>query len=105
MNKALEIETLSDEAALCLAETLETVLNARTHKHNHLGEKVVVKGSLSKALKLPEIIKQLNSTKIKREQAKERLSGVWYSLSSNTSGRALKVASLYHPEELNWEAP
>jgi hypothetical protein len=37
------------------------VLDSRTHKRVYLGDEITVKGSLSKALKLPEIIRALQS--------------------------------------------
>ncbi|NRB42690.1 MAG: hypothetical protein HRU20_30180 [Pseudomonadales bacterium] len=100
-----DIESLDDANLLLIGEALQMVLDARTHKHNHLGEEVIVKGSLSKALKLPELIKHLSSTTKKRESARERLSEIWYTLSSATCERSLKLAGVYEPRELSWEDP
>lgn len=105
MTSDIDIESLDDQTALCLTQALESVLDARTHKHNHLGQEIVVKGSLSKALNLPEIIKHLSSSQNKRLQAKDRLDEVWSSLSSNTCQRALEVAGLYQPQGLDWDDP
>ena len=99
------IDALDANSALQLAEALESVLDKRTHKHNHLGDEIVVKGSLSKALKLPDLIKHLASTEKKRLLAKERLSEIWYSLSANTRAKAFDAAGLYEPKALDWDDP
>ena len=100
-----DLDLLDEISLLRLAEALQLVLNARTHKHTHLGEEIIVKGSLSKALKLPEIIKHLDASESKRIKARAKLDDVWWSLSDNTRQRALEAAEIYQPNDLDWDDP
>ena len=105
MDMRFDIDQLDDAGLLNLANALLFVLDARTHKHNHLGQEIIVKGSLSKALKLPDIISQLASTTKKRESARDRFVDIWYTLSSLTCDRAMEKAGIYQPKDLDWDDP
>ncbi len=100
-----DIQNLEESHLLRLAEALQQVLNSRTHKHTHLGEEIIVEGSLSKALKLPEIIKFLESNENKRHQARARLDDIWWTLSETTRQRAMELAEIYEPDKLDWDDP
>lgn len=89
-----------------LVDALIHVLNQRRHTRVVLGEEVIVEGSLSKALKLPELLKQLRSKQEKRRLvAEERFCVIWETLSEDTKQQALDHIGWYAPNELNWDDP
>ena len=102
----IDFEQLNDEQLLELCTQLQSVLDARLHKRQHLGEEVLVKGSLSKALKLPELIKKLSSKRpVSRQQARDAFDVLWFSLSEDTKNKTLLAFGAYDPKALDWEDP
>lgn len=99
----VDIENLDEATVLKLSEALLYVLDSRLHKHTRLGKEVMVKGSLSQALKLPQLIKDLGSHRTKREAAQERFAEIWPTLSMNTRKRSLEQAQFFEPKDLNPE--
>ena len=98
---ALDIETVRQIAA-----ALEQTLDERTHKRDYLGEAIIVKGSLSKALKLPEIKRTLaRQSHDLQQQGIDQLTTLWLTLSEPTRKNTLNRAGLYEPEELSWDDP
>lgn len=96
-----DIETLRDFTAMLIR-----VLDSRLHRRVHLGEEIWVKGSLSQALHLPEILKQLHSKQLKRQQAAiQQLASVWYSLSLRTRLKVAERMHWYDPKTLQWDDP
>ncbi len=104
---SLDIAALDPAVALDIATAIEAVLNARTHKHsNVLGEDVLVQGTLSKALKLPQLITSLsNRAGVKQQSAQERLADIWITLSESTRIKSLERCEIYDPGVLDWEDP
>ncbi len=89
-----------------LTETLIAVLNKRKHTRLVLGHEVTVDGSLSKALKLPELLKQLKSKQeLKRQAAYDRLHMIWSTLSDETKHQTLDELGWYSPSDLAWDDP
>ncbi len=100
----MDIESLNIENARTLVSAIEDTLDSRTHKRDHLGEEIIVKGSLSKALKIPELKRTLSRTNIETQQKGiDQLSTLWATLSEATRQSALDKAGLYDPTELNWD--
>jgi len=101
-----DIEPLGINSSLQLCSALQDVLDARVHQRLILGEPVLVKGSLSKALGLPEIQKHL-SGKIQKKQdlAKQRLMEIWPTLSETTKEQTLDILGWYEPDALSWDDP
>ena len=96
----MNIETLSiDETKTCL-ESLIYVLNQRTHTRVVMGKNIVVGGSLAKALKLPELLKQIQSVQaLKKQAAVERFQEIWPTLSLPTRTQALKKCGWDEPDD------
>ena len=102
----LDISQLNIEATRVFAQALEGVLDSRTHKRNYLGDEVIVKGSLSKALKLPEIIHKLQrNNESAQQQAQEQLEILWLTLSEETKTSVLEKAGWYQTDDLTWDDP
>ena len=100
----MDIYSLNIETARTLVNALEDVLDSRTHKRDHLGEEIIVKGSLSKALKIPELKRTLSrSNDALQKQGLEQLSTLWTTLSDSTKQATLDKSGLYEPNELNWD--
>ena len=100
----MDIHSLNIETARVLLNALEYVLDSRTHKRDHLGEEIIVKGSLSKALKVPELKRTLSrSNETTQKQGIDQLSTLWLTLSDTTQQAALDKAELYDPKKLNWD--
>ena len=89
-----------------LAQAIVDVLDSRTHKRIHLGDPVTVKGSLSKALKLPDIQRRLDSTHSDRQlSGKNMLAELWETLSPETQAKTLNQLDWYDPKSLSWDDP
>lgn len=102
----LTIEALSNAAAIMLAEAIVRVLDSRLHKRIHLGEEILVKGSLSKALKLDQTLSLLNSSHTERRQrGLHQLAELWQTLSQSTKLRCFSLLNWYEPHDLPWDDP
>lgn len=102
----MDLSILNEEQLLSCATTLETVLNRRTHRRIIMGEDVIVSGSLSKALKLPQLILQLQSPQTrKKQQASEQLQTIWQTLSESTQLAVQQELNWYDPKALDWDDP
>jgi hypothetical protein len=81
-------------------------LNQRQHTRVVLGKEVTVEGSLSKALKLPELLKQIESIQvIKRDKARQRFFEIWPTFSSETRQQTLDYCGWYDVNNLAWDDP
>lgn len=102
----IDIRAFNVDAVRQLAQALQQVLDSRTHKRVYLGDEIMVKGSLSKALKLPEIIRTLNSPHLERQsKAQDALAELWATLSAQTQEHTLEKLNWYEPKALSWEDP
>jgi hypothetical protein len=102
----IDIHTLNKEAQLMLVEGLTKVLDSRTHKRVVMGDEITVKGSLSKALKLPNVCAMLNSSHTQRqENGHQQLAEIWSTLSPSTKERTLALLGWYEPKDLPWDDP
>ncbi len=102
----IDIRAFNVDAVRQLAQALQQVLDSRTHKRVYLGDEITVKGSLSKALKLPDIIRALDSPQHERQnKAQDALAELWATLSPNTQQHTLEKLNWYEPKDLNWEDP
>lgn len=102
----MDISTLDIESVRKLTDTLIKVLDSRLHRRVHMGETIWVKGSLSQALKLPDIRRRLHmQSEARQQQAKNSLNHVWHSLSDTTRDNVLKELEWYAPEHLDWDDP
>ncbi len=102
----IDIRAFNVEAVRQLAQALQQVLDSRTHKRIYLGDEIRVKGSLSKALKLPEIIRTLNSPHHERQiKAQDAIAELWATLSPSTQEHTLEKLNWYEPNALDWEDP
>lgn len=103
---ALDIMALSPQQCIRLVNVLEQVLNSRKHVRMHLGEEVTVPGTLSKALKLPELIKKMVRYKNTNfEPYHGQLEGIWISLSEDTRTQVLGNLGVYDVENMAWDDP
>lgn len=102
----LDIDALDIEALRELLVAVIAVLDSRMHKRKHLGEEILVKGSLSQALHLPDLQKRLNAVnEEKQNRAREDLASVWQSLSTATRQAVIEQLGWYDPHELDWDDP
>jgi len=102
----IAIETLHHSLAIELVDSLKDVLDSRLHKRVYLGEEFLVKGSLSRALKIDSIKRLLNSPSIiRQEKGLEMLSLLWSTLSQATKERTLSRLGWYEPKHLKWDDP
>ena len=102
----MNLNELDISAIRQFAQVLEDVLSERTHKRVHLGEEIVVKGSLAKALKLPKLLKDLSSNKANiQEAAKDQFITLWTTLSQSTKDAVIRRVDWYDPQELDWDDP
>lgn len=102
----IDIPSLQPIALRELARALQETLDSRMHKRVYMGDPVVVKGSLSKALKLPGILQRLDSThNERRESGKAMLAELWATLSPETRAKTLERLDWYDPKELPWDDP
>lgn len=102
----MDIEHLQIESLRQLIASLIEVLDSRVHKKVHLGEEVLVKGSLSRALHLPETSRKLNSPRMDKQlQGKDELIMVWETLSMPTRQAVFEQLGWYDPSELDWDDP
>lgn len=102
----MNIKKLShDEVVICLTALIH-VLNKRQHTRLVMGKEIVVGGSLSKALKLPDLLKQITSTQSnKRDLARQRFFDIWPTFSSDTRQQTLDHCGWYEVSELSWDDP
>ncbi|HEY9033850.1 MAG TPA: hypothetical protein VIN71_07935 [Pseudomonadales bacterium] len=102
----LAIEQLDMTALAELAVAITAVLDSRTHRRKYLGEEILVKGSLSKALHLPDIQRRLQSSREeKRQQGRDELARLWQSLSPATRDAVITQLGWYDPHQLDWDDP
>lgn len=100
----MDVHSLNIDTARALVNALEQVLDSRTHKREHLGEEIIVKGSLSKALKIPELKRTLSRKNIEiQQQGMDDLLVLWSTLSEQTKQSSLNIAGLYEPKQLHWD--
>lgn len=103
------LPTISDfslEAQIELLDGIEQVLDNRMHKRKVMGEDVLVKGSLSKALRIPEIRRKLASRNSTRQhKGTLALAELWATLSPVTQQSVLALISWYDPSTLEWDDP
>ncbi len=86
------------------ASALQYILAKRTHRKKVLGQEVIVPGQLGEALRLPLIIKRLQSRQIRqREQGVDDFSALWLTLSVTTQKRVRQVLDWYDPQDLDWD--
>lgn len=102
----MDITALDLDALRKLADAITEVLDSRLHRRVHMGEEILVKGSLSRALHLPELRKKLYSHQTSRQQVgKDELIQLWQTLSDNTRQSVLERLHWYEPEKLDWDDP
>ncbi|MCK5880900.1 MAG: hypothetical protein KAG18_03430, partial [Sinobacterium sp.] len=93
-------DSLPPEHAIICLESLIKVLDQRRHTRVVMGKEIIVGGTLSKALKLPELLKQTRSIQsAKREQALERFVDIWPTFSAKTRQLSLAKCDWYNPED------
>ncbi len=102
----MDIEKLNrSQLAACLTALIH-VLNQRKHVRVIMGKEVLVEGSLSKALKLPELLKQINSVhRAKQDKAILQFIEIWPTLSETTRELSINALGWYEPNDLEWDDP
>lgn len=102
----IDITALDDANMLQLCDALIRVLDARVHRRIHLGKEVFVKGTLSNALKLPQLHAQLQTKQAKRrDAAKEAFAAIWQTLSEKTQIKTFDCVNWHDPKTLPWDDP
>lgn len=102
----MDISSLDIESLRELAGAIHAVLDSRLHRRVHLGEEILVKGSLSRALHLPEIRKRLNAVnEARQQQAVNELTRLWQTLSETTRQTVIERLEWYEPDQLDWDDP
>lgn len=99
-------EDFDHDSALEAARALQKVLAERRHRRTVLGHPVLVPGQLGEALRLPKIIRALESRSgPRRSDGTERFQAVWESLSETSRQQVRERLGWYDPRELSWEDP
>ena len=102
----MDIRQLDRTSMRQLVTLLIEVLDSRMQKKVIMGEEVLVKGSLSKALQLPAIARHLESPRTdKQQQGKDELVQIWETLSPVTRDAVIRQLGWYDPAELDWDDP
>ena len=100
----MQAEDFTEETALAAAQELRAVLAQRTHQKKVMGQIVTVSGQLGSALKLDQIINQLNGkTRTRKANGLVAFIELWETLSERTRNQVLKRVGWYNPEELDWD--
>lgn len=102
----MDSEEFNLESARRAAEALQAVLAARTHRKKYLGKMYTVPGRLGEALKLPTIIRKLNSRVVSRQESGlDEFQFLWDTLSEPTRQSVLELIGWYEPTDLDWDDP
>jgi len=97
-------EDFDNETAHQAAQALEKVLASRRHRKTVLGQPVMVPGQLGFALKLPQMIRGLESrSHSRRQDALERFQALWETLSDSSREQVREALGWYDPRELDWD--
>ncbi|GHD52315.1 hypothetical protein SAMN05216429_106179 [Marinobacter persicus] len=100
----MTLESFTVETALQAAVELQRVLAARTHRRKVMGQEVQVPGQLGEALKLPGIIRRLQSKQQRqRDTGLDAFTELWPTLSATTREQVLNGIGWYDPKELDWD--
>ncbi len=92
------------ETALEAARALERILASRMHRRKVLGQEVLVPGQLGQALRLPLLVRRLQSKQQRqREKGLEDFLTLWETLSAPTRRKVLNAMGWYDPKDLDWE--
>jgi len=103
MLDSTEFDTTTAQLA---AIELRKVLAARTHRKKIMGEIHVIPGTLGEAIRLPQIIHQLESrSTTQRNRGLENFRVLWQTLSEPTRREIEEFLGWYEPHELDWDDP
>lgn len=100
----MQTEPFDIENAREAAKALNRVLAGRTHRKKVLGRDVMVPGQLGEALRLPLLLRRLQSKQLRqRQQGLEDFMALWATLSELTRRKVLDELGWYDPKALDWE--
>ncbi|TVP57729.1 MAG: hypothetical protein EA349_05890 [Halomonadaceae bacterium] len=96
----------NQDTALQAARVLAAVLSRRQHRKVIMGQTVLVPGQLGEALRLPGIIHALQSRSgTRRNEAVERFTAIWLSLSERSREQVRERLGWYDPRQMEWDDP
>lgn len=102
----MQSDDFDQDSALQAAQALTRVLESRTHRRKIMGQVLLVPGQLGEALRLPTIIRRLESRMApRRERGLDEFRQLWDTLSPGTRDEVLRLIGWYDPESLDWDDP
>ncbi|WP_404368549.1 hypothetical protein [Marinobacter sp.] len=100
----MNTDTFDTDTALEAARALDRILASRMHRRKVMGQEVLVPGQLGQALRLPLLLRRLQSRQLRqREKGLEDFNALWETLSGPTRRRVLDALGRYDPQALSWE--